>query len=428
MKTFDLEVEQQIIGSLFFHSDVFRLISRHISASDFYDKLHADIFSDYQSSYVDGHELSVSVMLKKYSDSDHAKKLDDEGIGYKQYMAALLSCVVSLGAIVDCAKHVRHLAKIRKLNEIANSIHEKIDMDEVEPLEVMSSIVNSMTDLSDATRMGVNASDLITQTIKQTQSKNGCTKTGYRRLDNALAGGLYAGNMYAIAARMKAGKTTMLASIAYQVAMNGARIRYLCLEMGGKQINDRIIARHVGLNSLAFLDEKTKNSDNVQNLLAKAHEDFKNINMIFDDVPGISLDELTILINDIGLSKKCDGIIIDYFQLVKKDDNRQTDAAFEAMVAQRLAQLVKKYPHMWIFTAAQLNRDGEVRGSDGLRMACDVLFMLGTTEVADPAGGVQIEAWLDMDASRYTPYRSIGNDKQPAYILRKDIGPFYEEI
>lgn len=134
------------------------------------------------------------------------------------------------------------------------------------------------------------------------------------------------------------------------------------------------------------------------------------------------------MIADIGMSGAYDGIIIDYFQLVRKEDSRESDAAFGARCAQRIAQMVKKFPNIWVLTAAQLNRDGEVRGSDGLRMACDVLFMLETTEFGDPEGGTQIEAWLKMSASRYTPYRDIGSEQQPAYRLRKDIGPYYEEL
>ena len=69
--------------------------------------------------------------------------------------------------------------------------------------------------------------------------------------------------------------------------------------------------------------------------------------------------------------------------------------------------------------AAQLNQDGNVRGGEGLKLACDQYYALHREK--DEAG-----AWLEMEESRYTLYQHVGSASVPGIWLHK-IGPHFSD-
>ena len=74
-------------------------------------------------------------------------------------------------------------------------------------------------------------------------------------------------------------------------------------------------------------------------------------------------------------------------------------------------------------TAAQINRQGETRGGDGLRMACDWYAHLHPSEMGIPAS----DRWLEVLDSRYTLRRDLGTKDRPALTIDK-IGPTMIEL
>ena len=130
-----------------------------------------------------------------------------------------------------------------------------------------------------------------------------------------------------------------------------------------------------------------------------------------------------------GMSGKVDGVIVDYMQLVEGKGKNQSSSEHYDNVAQTLAEAVKRYP-IWILSAAQLNRDGNIRGSDGLLMACDLAFSLNKKEGAVFHDGQKNpdRAWLETMVSRYTPYLDIGSESAPGYEIDVGAGPIFREL
>jgi hypothetical protein len=100
-----------------------------------------------------------------------------------------------------------------------------------------------------------------------------------------------------------------------------------------------------------------------------------------------------------------------------------------------------------VMVAAQLNRDGEVRGGDGLLNACDMTLYLTKTDAdyrmdamgrpVDKKGQVLVStlgmddrdrASLEMRASRYTRVRHLGSPENPALVFVDSHGPFIEQL
>lgn len=259
-------------------------------------------------------------------------------------------------------------------------------------------------------------------------------KTGFHRLDKALGGGFYQNRFYGFGARMKSGKSLLMSTIAYQMAMHqGARILYLCLEMGSEESMQRIMAMHMGINSLCFLKPEFRTQQWFRHRASQATLALKNTKLYFRSEPRMTLDELKAVIARAGMSGKVDGIIIDYLQLVEGKAKNQSSAEHFDNVAQTLAEAVKRHP-IWILSAAQLNREGNVRGSDGLLMACDLALSINKKEGSVFTGndGSQYKdpdkAWLETMVSRYTQYTDIGSETDPGYEICLDRGPCFVEL
>jgi replicative DNA helicase len=262
------------------------------------------------------------------------------------------------------------------------------------------------------------------------------TSTGLPRLDAVLGGGLYGGKVYGFAGRMKGGKTMLLGTIAYNVgfgitdqerhvrAQSSAKAAYFSLEMGADENMQRLLARKMNINGELFRTEDRLEAW-FQSRLEIAVKDFERSSLIFCDAPRMTLSDLEMKIGIAAMSKGIAGAFVDYQQLVTGKPPRASMAEHMDNVAQMLAEQAKAFG-IWIVVAAQLNRTGEVRGSDGLLAACDALIAI---HKVDPAfNGAPARAWLEMLASRYTPSRDVGSADHPAYEYDNDVGPHLREL
>ena len=64
-----------------------------------------------------------------------------------------------------------------------------------------------------------------------------------------------------------------------------------------------------------------------------------------------------------------------------------------------------------------MNQDGNTRGGEGLRLACDQYYTLHR-EKSD------VRAWLEMGESRYTMYENVGSKDFPGMLLNSN-GPHF---
>ena len=111
-------------------------------------------------------------------------------------------------------------------------------------------------------------------------------------------------------------------------------------------------------------------------------------------------------------------MIVDYLQLVRGKPPKETDGAHSEAVAQWMANMARA-TGLWFITAAQLNQEDNVRGGEGLKLACDQYFVLHWEE--DEAG-----AWLECPASRHTLRQNVGSKTMPALWVSKR-GPHFTD-
>lgn len=244
------------------------------------------------------------------------------------------------------------------------------------------------------------------------------TPTGIELLDKALLGGFHRGRTYCFMAPPKAGKSMLMGSIFYNVVMAREVATYYAFEMGPEELQQRFLARFIGTNTSEFVRNKTK--PEFQQRIAEANRVLRenNITGLYIDCPGMMFDDLKrSLISAVNRNKSA-GFFIDYLGKIgmPKDYTGLGRAKFEEDVADWLELFSKKYK-VWVCYAAQVNREGKMRGGDGGIMGADSVYEL----VRDPETNT---AHLKHRASRYTALCDIGTGPTDPG-LRIGPAPYY---
>jgi hypothetical protein len=112
------------------------------------------------------------------------------------------------------------------------------------------------------------------------------------------------------------------------------------------------------------------------------------------------------------------GVVMDYWQLVGGKANNENETYHLGRVAQWIADVCRK-ERIFALVAAQLNQEGNTRGGEGLKLACDMYFTLHREKDQDGA-------WLEMEESRYTMYANVVSEYAPGLRMNK-CGPHFED-
>lgn len=414
------EAEQELLGALLFANEILPRVATILRPEDFADHVHGRIFSAIAEQIRLGRAASP-LTLKDQFDRDPALSSQ----GGARYLVRLMAGCSRIRCAEDVAHVVRDLAGRRKLIQLAGELAaEARDVRGDRSAATIAAEASStlITEVSSAAGDSVEIADVAEEFVNGMDAPIVRHATGLPSLDGILAGGLYPGKLYGLIARMKAGKTTLLSTIAYNAASTGARIRYIPLEMGRQQITQRLLARKMGVNSLAFLDEKTRRQGPFITRAAHAAVWLRNLPLRFDGGYRSSLADIRQTVARAAMVERCQGVIVDYLQLVTGQQRGQSQASHIDEVTQSLAEMVQRYG-IWIIVAAQENQDGNVRGGEGLRNAAD---WTGKLHKVTLAGGSD-RAWIETMDSRYTLRRDAGSDGSPAFLLDVKAGPAFIE-
>lgn len=320
-------------------------------------------------------------------------------------------------ALDDLARTVRGLAAKRQLKAVAGDIAR---LAEDPTLTAADALAKVERDLS-ALRIGealapTTLRELVVRLAEEVERPREVMPTGIGRLDEALAGGLWTGKLYGFAARMKVGKTLLAVTAARNIARSGRKVLYVALEMGQAEVAQRVIADWLGTNAVAFLrrDDEFLSSRLVGYAVRKDAPELDNL--LFRDAPGMTFDQLRGIAQAAVTQHGIKLMVVDYWQLVQGCPKGQSETQHLSTVAQWMADFARR-SGIAIVTPAQINRSGETRGSDGLRLACDWYGHMHPAEQAGPR-----DRWIEALDSRYTLLADIGGANDPALYV-DTVGP-----
>lgn len=421
----NLEAEQGLLGAILSDNRVLDHVDGIVSHDRFHESVHAQIYQ-LMARMIRGGQLVNPVTLNT-AFADH-ETLKDLG-GARQYLGAVAAASCGSLAAPDYARIIRDMACCRDLIRIAEEAKARaydrsIDGDD------WSTIAGSVRQRIDDLSAGMTDDRVVTgeQVIQslamKLESGVKVIKTGIERLDRSFGGGMRAGCLYAFEGQAKRFKTGFGTAIFSGVVRGGHKVMFLTLEMSPDDIFQREVAGMAGLNFMALEDERYKER-NIKRVFEYQRSMGGLKNAMFMHIPGASYSELMAYVSRACSEYRCDLVVVDYWQRIRGEDTKKTEAANLEMVANHLADLLQKTGMSGVLLS-QLNDEDKSLGSRGLQRACSWRGLIQKEEfpTADP-DFTRAGLWVDVQENRYGPSGHVGDPKSPAFEIA--TGPVLKE-
>lgn len=355
------EAEKSALGAALLSKDALTDIIDAVTAADFYDAAHREIFSV----MVDLFRNNVSVDIITVCE-ELKKRKALEAAGGRAYIAALSSEAPSTVNAGEYAKIVAEKAAMRRLIETAENIREKAYEESMEPSEILDFAEKGIfeiaqnrqtSDFSPIKEVLLENVAMIDRAI-QTKGQVIGLSTGFKRLDE-LTSGLQKSDLVIIAARPAMGKTAFALNVAQNAAIkSGASVLIFSLEMSKAQLGQRLLAME---SRVEMQKLKTGNVErNDWDRINMALDSLSRANIHIDDTPGVSVLEMKNKCRRLKSEKGLDLIVIDYLQLMKAEgraDSRQQ----EISTLSRYLKLLAREMDCPVIVLSQLSRAPEQR-------------------------------------------------------------------
>ena len=393
------EMEQVLLAAAFHENRVIDRV-RFVRSDDFAYPLHQEIWD-------------LALTMRERGEAVNPPMLAKVMEGSEKYLAEVYNTFAGTLVAESYAESIRDYANRRRLVVLAERTIERVTDLETPGDEVIATTIGDLQRLAgDGVRRSATKREVGEAIYDDLQTELPCFSTGIRGLDGVMGGGMFAGKLYGIAARKKVGKTILLGTISHNLNRAGVPHLFIAMEMSPKEIEQRNAAREGGFNSVAFLKRDDQNlSAKVADYVATQPD-----NTVFEHSPGASLDDIRAMIGRAIATRNVKGVILDYLQLVGGKSPRDTEEYHLRTVAQWLADIARR-EGIFVLVAAQVNQDGNTRGGEGLRLACDQYFALHREKDSQAA-------WLEMGESRYTMYQNLGGEFDPGLLLNGN-GPHF---
>jgi len=395
-----IELEQWLLGSLIVNNAL--ILDCDLVEDNFYVEDHKKLYTKICNVIATKKQCTIGDLV--VWSNDNLTEIEDCS-GF-DYVRSLVDNAVG----IDVSGYVSQIKELSRKASVKNALNEAMAIIETRSVGEVLAYLDSVLKEETATSL-ISASEVKKKIIEEMDRPKECYSTGIEPLDKAMGGGLYAGYTYGLCGPEKSGKTTLAHTISYNLETPHL---YIAMEMGSVQIEQRNIARDLEINSLKFLKEGAELKKSVET--AKDRE-----NVFYLDCPGADLNEITRNIGTGVLKHGIKGFIVDYWQLVTGQQRGENEEKHLRFVAQSLANFARKQG-LWCILLAQMNKEGHLFGGNGLRKACDQLYMINECE------GSTYGRWLKMDASRYTFRADVGSKEYPAISLNTKTGPYFHAL
>ena len=355
------EAERSVLGAVMLNKDVLSEVLEEVTADDFYNESHREIFRAIWELYKDNvavDMLTVCEELKKRKSLDMA--------GGRAYIATLTAEVPSTANAVEYAKIVAEKATLRQMIKTSEDITEKGYDAKMAAGEILDYAESGIFKIAQKRQKNDYAKiqDVLLNNIKiidaasQNKDKIVGIPTGFKDIDEKTSG-LQRSDLIIVAARPAMGKTAFALNIAQQSAVKaGSSVIIFSLEMSKEQLGQRLLAMQarVEMQKLKQGDLDRKDWDRI----TMALDELNNTKIVIDDTPGISIMEMRNKCRRLKAEQGLDLVDIDYLNLMSmqgKSDNRQQ----EISTISRNLKLLAREMDCPVIVLSQLSRAPEQR-------------------------------------------------------------------
>lgn len=344
----DYTAENSIIGALFLDDGCLETVARIVEPGDFENSTARSAYSAMLWLREQGRQIDpVTVLDCMGGTSDQLA-----------YVSSVMEVAATAAGIEEHCRVLKAQSKRRKLEAIADGIREgaflgqqwdKLAADAAQEIAALGSEGTRATS-------GKTAATNWAKHYLQTKSdpEAACCRTGYKRLDAILGGGMFNGEVYILAGRPGMGKTTQGIGIAERVAADGRKVLFVSLEMSTNQITAKRVAMVAGLSYTQVLGGRLAPGEEAEAFSVVA---------TIGDRPFYVADTAATVRDVERYANGIDGlslIVIDYLGLIRSDMVNEKRYEEMTRISADLKALAKKLNRP-ILVLAQLNRENTQR-------------------------------------------------------------------
>jgi replicative DNA helicase len=358
----NLDAEKSLLGAVLIDDEVLADITEHVTANDFYDKVHGIIYAAMMRLY----EKHKPVDLLTLTDELKRKK-ELETVGGSAYLTELTTYVPTAAHAETYAEIVAQKAVRRRLIRASGDISELGYDEETTTQELLEKAEAELFSVSDQSLKQdvISLESILTESfdrLEELHKNKGQLRgirTGYRDLDNMTAG-LQRSDLVILAARPAMGKTTLVTNLAYNVATIAKQpVLFFSLEMSKEQLVDRMLADASGVDSWNI---RTGNlSDEDFSKISEAMGEMAEAPIFIDDTPGLTVLEMRTKARRINHEKPLGLIIVDYLQLMQGSGRSDGNRVQEVSEISRGLKLIARELDVPLIGLSQLSRTVESR-------------------------------------------------------------------
>lgn len=208
--------------------------------------------------------------------------------------------------------------------------------------------------------------------------------TPWYQLDDFLAGGLQPGRTYVIGGRPGEGKTVLALNLAAHVAERGRPAAVFSVEMGDLEVVARVLASGAQAN-YGQIVRRCIDAENWARL-SEYEDSYVNMPLTVIDRSDVTVDYIAAQCRTLKRRPEgLDVVVVDYLQLLRESDSRQSRERQVAQVSRALKVLSRELD-VAIIIACQLNRQvtgqdrkpvlSDLRESGAIEQDADVVILL----------------------------------------------------
>lgn len=358
-------------------------VRKIVSASDFTNPKAAAVYDAVIALVDSGADVDPTMILRKCASGGCS--LDEE------YVATVMRRYVTTANVSATATLIREAA----LQRVAEDVGAQLSFGQISILDALARLqelskgrqANLASPASDANTFMDYLGDISSGKTKPFLS------TGYKRLDDVLAGGFVSSGLITVAARPGTGKTTVALNFADNVAQTGHKVLYFSLEMDRKQLWARRIGASTRMKYSAIYRGDIRDENDYRRVM-EAAEYLSKVPFYIIDKP-CTVDDIE---RHIRTEDGTELVVIDHIGLIKPS-GRSSRYEIMTEISHRLKQIALS-TGIPIIALCQLNRASEARDSK-------------RPSVADLRDSGAIEEDSDVVALLFRPAMHLPEDERP---------------
>ena len=428
-----IEAERSVIGSMIMDKDAITSASEIITGEDFYQNQFGILYDAMLELYNEGKPVDLVTLQDKIKEKDIPEELCSI-----EFIRDLISSVPTSANVKYYAGIVKEKSVLRRLIKITEGISNDAYMSKDKLEVILENAEKQVFDVVQNRSTGdfTSIKDVVIQSLASIESaarnKGSVTgvSTGFYDLDYKTAG-LQPSDLIIVAARPSMGKTAFVLNIAENVAVkNNTTTVIFSLEMSKDQLVKRIIAMNAKVDSQAMRTGDLQDEDWLK--IVESARDIGSSNLIIDDTPSITVQELRSKCRKLKLERNLGLVIIDYLQLMSGGSKKSESKQQEVSEISRSLKAVAREINAPVIALSQLSRAVEqrpdkrpmmsdLRESGAIEQDADVIMFIyrddyynkeskdaGVSEIIigkqrnGPTGTVKL-AWL----SQYTKFANL---------------------